>query len=165
MAGHRLDAEQIGGLDHVGALHGVGKPRALPEIAAVEQQRTAGADIAAQAIDQRLQLRKAAELAEPNGGFYEIDTGEGIGVGAVGADAEAVEEGASDQMRRIAAHRAYAEIDARFAEEYRQQLGMGVGDVQDARIAEALEIVNAGIIIGGLRTEPRQAAGEGGGAR
>jgi hypothetical protein len=42
---------------------------------------------------------------------------------------------------------------------------MGIGDVQDARVAEALEIVNARIIIGGLRTEPRQAAGQGGGAR
>ena len=33
---------------------------------------------------------------------------------------------------------------------------MGIGDVQDARIAEALEIVNARIIIGGLRANARQ---------
>ena len=64
MAGHRLDAEQVGGVDHVGALHGVGEAGALPEIAAVEQQRASGADVAAQAIDQRLQMREAAELAE-----------------------------------------------------------------------------------------------------
>ena len=30
VAGHRLDAEQIRGLDHVGALHGVGESGALP---------------------------------------------------------------------------------------------------------------------------------------
>ena len=30
VAGHRLDAEQICGLDHVGALHGIGLPGALP---------------------------------------------------------------------------------------------------------------------------------------
>ena len=42
---------------------------------------------------------------------------------------------------------------------------MGIGDVQDARIAEALEIVNARIIFGGLRANARQAAGQGGGAR
>ena len=102
VAGHRLDAEQVGGLHHVGALHGVGEPAALPEIAAVEQQRAAGADVAAQAIDQRLQMREAAELAEPGGGFFEIETGEGVGVGAVGPDAEAVEKGAADQMRRLA---------------------------------------------------------------
>ena len=110
-------------------------------------------------------MRKTAELAESSGSFLELDAGEGIGVGAVGADAEAVEEGASDQMRRIAAHRTYAEIDARLAKEHRPKLRVGVGDVQDARVAEALEIVNARITIGGLRTEPRQAAGQGGGAR
>ena len=42
MTGHRLDAEQIGGLDHVGALHGIGEAGALPQIAAVQQQRIAG---------------------------------------------------------------------------------------------------------------------------
>ena len=82
MPGHRLDAEQIGGFHHVGALHGVGEPRALPQIAAVEQQRVSGAGIAAQAVDQRFQVREAAELAETGGGFLEIEKGEGVGVGA-----------------------------------------------------------------------------------
>ena len=110
-------------------------------------------------------MRKAAELAESPGGLLELDAGEGVGVGAVGPDAEAVEEGASDQMRRIAPHRADAEIDARLAKKHRPKLRMGIGDVQDARIAEALEIVNARIIVGGLRANARQAAGQGGGAR
>ena len=72
MPGHRLDAEQIGGVDHVGALHGVGKAAALPEIATVEQQGVSGAGIVAQAIDQRLEMRKAAEPAEACGRFFEI---------------------------------------------------------------------------------------------
>ena len=38
MAGHRLDAEQVGRIHHVGALQRVGEASALPEIAAVEQQ-------------------------------------------------------------------------------------------------------------------------------
>ena len=151
MAGHRLDAEQVGGIDHVGALQRVGKPGALPEIAAVEQQRAPAAGFAAHPVDQRLQMRKAAELAESSGGLLELDAGEGIGVGAVGADAEAIEEGASDQMRRVAPHRSDAEIDARLAKKHRPKLRMGIGDVQDARIAEALEIVDARIIVGGLR--------------
>ena len=95
MAGHRLDAEQVGGVHHVGALQRVGKAGALPEIAAVEQQRAPGAGLAAHPVDQRLQMRKAAELAESPGGLLEFDAGEGIGVGAVGPDAEAVEEGAA----------------------------------------------------------------------
>ena len=37
MPGHRLDAEQVGGLDHVGARGRIGKSAALPEVAAVEQ--------------------------------------------------------------------------------------------------------------------------------
>ncbi len=80
MAGHRLDAEQIGDLDHVAALHEVGEAGALPEVAAVEQQRMLLAGIAAQAVDQRLQMRKAAELAEAGGGLFELEAGEGIGI-------------------------------------------------------------------------------------
>jgi hypothetical protein len=163
MAGHRLDAEQVGGVNHVGALQGVGKARALPEIAAVEQQRAPGAGLAAHPVDQRLQMREAAELAESPGGLFEFNAGERIGVGAVGPDAEAIEESPPDQMRRVALHRPDAEIDARFAEEHRPKLRVGIGDVQDARIAEALEIVNARII--GAARQPWQAAGQGGCAR
>ena len=162
MAGHRLDAEQVGGLDHVGTLHGVGQPAALPQIAAIEQQRTALSGVAAQAVDQRLQVCEAAELAEARGGFLEIETGEGVGAGAVRLDAEPVEEGAADQMRRLAGHRADPEIDARLAKIDRQQLRMGVGHVQDARVAEALEIVDAGVV--GAARDPRQACGKRGGA-
>src|SRR5580704_18086764 len=46
-------------------------------------------------------------------------------------------------MRRLSLHRAEPEIDAGFAKISRQQLRMGVGDMQDARIAEAFEIINA----------------------
>jgi hypothetical protein len=35
MAGHRLDAQQIGSIDHVAALRGVGEPGSLPQIAAI----------------------------------------------------------------------------------------------------------------------------------
>jgi hypothetical protein len=165
MAGHRLDAEQVGRIHHVGTLQRIGKAGALPEIAAIEQQSASRAGLAAHPVDQCLQMRKTAELAESPGGPLELDTGESISVGAVGADAETVEESSCDQMRRIAPHRAYAEIDARLAEKHRPQLRVGIGDVQDARIAEALEIVDARIVVGGLRIEPRQAAGQGGGAR
>ncbi len=165
MAGHRLDAEQVGGIHHVGALKRIGESSALPEVAAVEQQRAPRAGLAAHPVDQCLQMRKTAEPAESPGGLLELDAGEGIGVGTVGPDVEALEERASDQMRRVAPHRSDAEIDARLAKKHRPKLRMGIGDVQDSRIAEALEIVNARIIIGGLRAEPRQAAGQRGGAR
>src|SRR3954451_19779864 len=95
--GHRLDAEQVGHLHHVGALHGVGEAGALPEIAAVEQQGASRTDIAAQAIDQRFQMCEAAQLAEACRGFLEIEAGKGIGVGAISPDSEPVDEGTADQ--------------------------------------------------------------------
>src|SRR5262249_8687146 len=91
-----------------------------------------------------------------------FDAGEGIGIGAVGADAEAVEKRASDNMRRVAAHRTDADIDARLPEKHRAKLRMRIGDVQDAGVAEALESVDARIV--GAACEPRQAAGKRGGA-
>src|SRR6266404_3621278 len=101
-------------------------------------------------------MREAAELAESGGGFLEFDAGESVGVGAVGPDAKPVEKGFPDQMRRIAGHRADAEIDARLAEIDRLQLRMRIRRVQDARVAETFEIVNADII--GAAGETRQAA-------
>ena len=86
-----------------------------------------------------------------------------MGVGAVGANPEAVEEGFADQMRRVALHRADPDIDARLAEIDRPELRMRIRHVQDARIAEALEIVDAGRL--GAARETRQGAGKAGGTR
>ena len=158
MARHRLDAEQVRGLDHPGALQGVGGAGALPQVAAVEQQGTSRAGVAAQPLDQRPQMRKAAEPAESNGGFFEVEGGESIGVGAIGRDPESIEKGAADQMRRPPLHRAEPEIDAGFTKIPRQELRMRVGHMQDARIAEALEVVDAGIV--GAARDTRQRAGE-----
>ena len=100
-------------------------------------------------------MREAAELAEAACGLLELEAGEGIGVRAVGPDAEAVEEGAADQMRRLPCHRADADIDAGLAEIHRIELRMRVGDVQDARIAEPLDVVDAR----GSRRRAQAAAG------
>src|ERR1700704_3654732 len=108
-------------------------------------------------------MREAAEPAEAGGGLFEIEEGESVGIGAVRPHAEAFEEGAADQMRRLAGHRADPEIDAGFAKIHRQQLRMGVGHVQDAGIAEAFEIVDACRV--GAAREARQAPGERRGAR
>ena len=91
-------------------------------------------------------MGEAAELAEAGSGFLEIDTGEGVGVGAIGPDGEPVEKRAAHQMRRLALHRAQPEIDARLTKIHRQQLRMRVGHVQDARVAETFDIVDAGVV-------------------
>src|SRR5262249_51640305 len=95
-------------------------------------------------VDQRFQMCKATELAEARRGLLEIDRGESVGVGAVGPDTETVEEGLAHQMRRLSRHLADADIDAGLAEEHRLQLRMRGGDVQDARVAETLEVVECG---------------------
>ena len=137
------------------ALHDVGKPRALPEIAAVEQQRTfSPASLRKRSISV-FRWAKPPSLPKRRGGLLEIEAAEGIGVGAVGLDAETVEEGAADQMRRLSRHLADADIDAGLAEIDRVELRMRVGDVQDARIAEPFEVVNARGL--GAARKPRQA--------
>jgi hypothetical protein len=65
-------------------------------------------------------------------------------------------------MRWLTGHCAEAEIDARFAKIAGQKLRMGIGDVQNAGVAEAFEIVNTALR---APRSPRQAAGERCGAR
>src|SRR5580698_2515190 len=101
-------------------------------------------------------MRKAAEFSEPRRGFLEIEAGEGIGIGTIRRDSESIEKGARHQMRRFPLHRADPEIDAGFAKIHRRQLRMGVGHVQDARIAEAFEVVNAWAV--GAARDPRPTA-------
>src|SRR4051794_23770791 len=108
-------------------------------------------------------MSKTAEFAESCSRLLEFEAGEGMGVGAVGTDAEAIEKGLADQMWRVALHRADTEIDAGLAEIYRLQLRMRIRDVQDARIAEAFEIVDARIV--GAARDARQVACERGGTR
>ena len=139
--GHRLDAEQIGGIDHVLAVHDVGEAAALPKIAAVDEQRAPSAGVGAQAVDQRLQMGKAAEPSVAVRGFREIEIGEGVRSPRVRRHAEMPEEGFADQMRRPAGHGADAEINAGLAEIDRRKLRMGVGHVQHARIAELADVV------------------------
>ena len=64
-------------------------------------------------------------------------------------------------MRRLAGHGAYAEIDAGLAEKHRPQLRMRVGNVQDARIAEAFDVIDAVGAARETRQRGRQCSGTG----
>ena len=95
MAGHRLDAEQVGGLHHVGALHACwqGRCPARDRRRRAAATRPAPASLRSRSISV-FRCAKPPSLPKRAGGLLEFDAGEGIGVGAVGADAEAIEEGA-----------------------------------------------------------------------
>ena len=162
MPGHGVDAEQIGGLDHVGALRRIGETGALPDVAAVEQQRIARAGFRAQPVDQGFQMRESAHAAVAVRGVLIIEEGEGVGGAAARHDVEIFEESAADDVRRFSAHIADADIDARLAEIDRLQLGVAVGQMQDADIAEAADVVE---IVVGRQRHARRDARSGGDAK
>ena len=155
MPGHGIDAEQVRGVDHVGALRRIGETGALPHVAAVEEERIVRAGIGAQPVDQGFQMRKAAHAAVAVRGVLIIEEGEGMGDPAARHDVEMFQESAADDMRRFSTHVADADIDARLAEIDRLQLGVGVGQMQDADIAEAADVVE--IVVGRQRHARRDA--------
>ena len=94
-------------------------------------------------------------------GLLIIEKCKRVGLAAAGRDAEMIEKGAADQMRRLAAHGADADIDARLAEINRQKLRVRVGQMQDARIAEAADVVRSSSVSAALpdaRQDRRESA-------
>ena len=140
VAGHDVHAQQLGGVDHVLALGPQRGGRALPGVAAVEQQRAGAAGL--QALDQRGQVREAADLAVAPRRLLEIEVGEGMGVGAS-------RRGTLATFSRCSPTRcgswpfmlADAEVDAGLAEVDRLQLRMAVGHVQERDVAELRHVV------------------------
>ena len=114
-----------------------------------------GAGFRAQPVDQGFQMRKAAHAAVAVRGVLIIEEGEGVGDAAARRDVEIFQERAADDMRRLSTHIADADIDARLAEKNRLQLGVAVGEMQDADIAEAADVVE--IVVGRQRHARRDA--------
>src|ERR1043166_144182 len=156
MDGHGVDAEEICGLDHVGAGERLRQAAALAGVAAVEAERISRTAVRAQTIDQGLEMGKAAHAAVTLRGLLIIEEGEGVGAAAPGRDPEVVEEGAADEVRRTAGHRPDADVDARLAVMNRRELRMGVGDMQNADVAEAADVVN---VVVGSDPDPRHDTG------
>src|SRR6185295_20281538 len=137
--------------------------RALPAVTAVEQQR-AGA-LAAQALDQRRQMRESAHRAVGARRALEIEVGERMCGARSGRDAEVPEQLFADQVRGLAARAAGAEVDAGLAETRRLELRVAVGDVQQADVAERSQRVVQVLAVqavGGTADIDRQSGGGGG---
>ena len=120
--------------------------RALPGIAAVQQQRVRPRG--AQALHERGEVRVAADLAVAARGTLEIEVGEGVRRGAARADAEMLQEGFTHEVRRTPGRFGNADIHARLAEVHWQQLRVRIGHVQQRNIAERRQIVE---LAGSLR--------------
>ena len=86
VAGHHVDAQELAGVDHVLALRPQRGRRSLPRVAAVEQQRVRPRRF--QSLDERGEMREAADLAVGPRRGDEIEIREGVRVDRSGLDAE-----------------------------------------------------------------------------
>ncbi|MNZ91933.1 hypothetical protein D3C78_1109380 [compost metagenome] len=139
MAGHHVHAQQLAGVDHVLGLGPQRRGRALPGVAAVEQQG-AGAR-SPHALDQRGQVGKAADLAVALGGDLEVQVAEGMGAGRARLQAHGLEQMLAHQMGGVVLHRAQPQVDAGLAEINGLELGVAVRHVQQRHIAESRQLV------------------------
>ena len=139
---HDVDAERDAGVDHVLCIGPQRSGRALPGVAAIEQQR-AGA-LRADFVYQSFQVGEATDLAVDFGRFGEIEVSEGVGFGAAGLDAEFFQQMPADQVGGLAVGRADPKVDVGLAEPHRHQLGVAVGKVHERDVAVARHIVEIG---------------------
>jgi hypothetical protein len=149
VACHHVHAEQVAGADHVHAAGPVGGARALPGVAAVQQQTVAVAALGAHPLDQGLEVGEAANHAELVGRLVKVEEGEGVGIDGPGGDAEVLEEGVSDDVRGLAQRGTQANVDVGLPEVDGVELGVGVGDVQQGQVAELGHLVQVRRLLGG----------------
>jgi hypothetical protein len=146
---HDVDAELDAGIDHVLGVGPQRGGRALPGVAAVEQQGTG--TLCTDLVDQGLEVGKAADLAVDLGRFGEIEIGEGVRFGAAGLDAVLLQQVLADDMRYCALRRSDADVDVGLAEPHRQQLGVAIGEVHEGNVAMARHVVEIGGRLAGQR--------------
>ena len=159
--GHDVDAERELGVDHVLALGPHCGARALPGIAAVEQQRAG--TLRLDAFDERREMGEAADLAVDAGVAFEVEIGKGVSETRVGRNLEMLEEILADDMRRLARHSRDADVDVRLAEIDGQQLCMTIGDMQQGDVAESRRVIDAlGVLLGLRETRRGRHAGHAG---
>jgi hypothetical protein len=146
---HDVDAEGLAGVDHVLRVGPQRGARALPGIAAVEQQRTGTARL--DALDQGCEVCEAADLAVGLCRLVEIQVREGVRVDGIRLEGEMPEQRLTDQVRHLAELVAKPEVDIWLAEVDRQQLGMAVGDVEQADVAVTGQLIHPGGSLFGQR--------------
>ena len=139
MRGHNVHAKQLLGIDHVlgvGPVRGAGT---LPGIAAIKQQRARA--LSADGLDQCRQVSKATNLAELIRRVHKVQIGERVRLGRAGQYAIVFQKGVAYQVRGIAFHGAYAQIDTWLAKVDGQQLRMAVGIVHERNVAKGWNLV------------------------
>ena len=139
VAGHQIYAQQFGGLHHVLPLGPQRGARALPGVAAVEQQGAGSTGF--HALDQSGQVGKAANPAIALSRLLKIQMGQRMGGGRTGLHATGSQQVLSDQVRQLPFHAPKAQVDAGLAKMDWLELSVAVGHVQKRDIAKRGQIV------------------------
>ena len=139
VAGHQVDAQQLAGLYHVPALGPQGGGRALPGVAAIQQQRTRAAGL--HAFDQGGQVRKTTHLAVALRRLLKVKVGQRVGLRRASLYAAGAQQVLAHQVRQLAFHAAKAQVDVGLAEINGLELGVAVGHVQERHAAKARDVV------------------------
>ena len=150
MAGHGVGLQQRHAVDHVLAFAAVCAERALPGIAAVEEQDFVVAALGAHALDH---CREPVEPADAAIGFRqrrEILIGQGVGRRRFLRNAETLEKIPAGKMRRLPFRFADAEIDRRLPEIDRHELAVNIGDMQQRDVANRVEFEQFGLRSGAV---------------
>ncbi len=142
VAGHHVDAETIAGPHHVASAGPVRGPGSLPGVTAIEQQAVLRPRLVAQTLDQRLQVRESADRSIAARRVHEVEMRDGMCKPAARLDARMLEQRLADEVRRPVPRIAEAHVDAGLAIVDRQQLGVTIGKMQQARLAECFGCVD-----------------------
>jgi hypothetical protein len=161
--GHRVDAEQFGRRDHVFAASPQRGSRALPAVAAVEEEGARA--LRSHRLHQRREVGEAAEPAVALRGLGEIEAGIGVSVRRGARHSEVLEESFADEVRRPSVRIGDADVHIGLAEMHRQELRVAVGEMEKrdlaARRRQAVERIGG---VGRAAREPDgQPRGGGGG--
>ena len=130
VGGHVLHAQAPLRADHVRALGPERGGRALPAVAAVEDERMRPRG--AQALHQRREMGVAPHAAVAARGGFEIEVREGVRLCRAWRNPVLSEERFAHHVWRVA----IADVDVRLSEMHREELRVHVGDVQQRDVAE-----------------------------
>ena len=156
VGGHVLHAQAPLRADHVRALGPERGGRAVPAVAAVEDERVRPRG--AQPLHQRRDMRVAAHPAVAARGGFEIEVREGVRLRAAGRDGVMAKKPLADEMRRMA----IADVYVGLAEVDRQELRVHIGDVQQRNVAEGRELIELIRRLRVARSRPQRGSRGGG---
>ncbi len=158
--GHGVGLQRVHHVDHVLAVRPQRRQRALPGVAAVEEERLR--PLGADALQDGRDPVEPAHAAVLAGERDEVLRGQGVGHRRARLDAVELQEVLARDVRRLARLLADPDVDRGLAEVDRLELGVDVGDVHQRHVARGGEACQRLLGEALRRGQPRQSAAEDG---